>query len=172
MTPPMEPVLIVVDHELQLRPMREVVPRIPRLTMPSPPAGESGAVREAARLLVAAENPRINAGRLARTPNGITLLVELAGAAAGAGQRWRRSRELPVASPARRRRSRARRMSSSNLEVQGDGAPGRRGPRRRTRRRSTSRRSASSSRATCRTSSTWRTPTSTSRPTRKPRCRC
>ena len=35
-------------------------------------------MREAARLLVAAENPRINAGALARTPNGITLLVELA----------------------------------------------------------------------------------------------
>ena len=46
--------------------------------MPSPPAGDPGAVREAARLLVAAENPRINAGRMARTPKGITLLVELA----------------------------------------------------------------------------------------------
>jgi thiamine pyrophosphate-dependent acetolactate synthase large subunit-like protein len=46
--------------------------------MPAPPAGEIGAVREAARLLVAAENPRINAGRAARTPNGIKWLVELA----------------------------------------------------------------------------------------------
>src|SRR6185295_1569286 len=45
---------------------------------PSPPAGETGAVREAARLLVAADNPRINAGRAARTPNGLALLVELA----------------------------------------------------------------------------------------------
>ena len=77
MTPPMEPVLLVVDHDLQLRPM-SAAPKIPRLVMPSPPAGESGAVREAARLLVAAQNPRINAGRAARTPNGITLLVELA----------------------------------------------------------------------------------------------
>jgi acetolactate synthase-1/2/3 large subunit len=78
MTPPMEPVLIVLDHELQLRAMPEPAPRIPRLVMPSPPAGDPNAVREAARLLVAADNPRINAGRAARTPNGITLLVELA----------------------------------------------------------------------------------------------
>jgi len=77
MTPPMEPVLLVVDHDLQLRPTPSA-PKIPRLVMPSPPAGESGAVREAARLLVAAENPRINAGRAARTANGIALLVELA----------------------------------------------------------------------------------------------
>ena len=77
MTPPMEPVLLVVDHDLQLRPM-SAAPKIPRLVMPSPPAGEAGAVREAARLLAAAENPRINAGRAARTPNGIALLVELA----------------------------------------------------------------------------------------------
>jgi len=73
----MEPVLLVVDHDLQLRPTPSK-PKIPRLVMPSPPAGEMGAVREAARLLVAAENPRINAGRMARTANGIALLVELA----------------------------------------------------------------------------------------------
>ena len=78
MTPPMEPVLVVIDHNMQLRPMGDARPRIPRLTMPAPPAGELGAVREAARLLVAAANPRINAGRAARTPNGIALLVELA----------------------------------------------------------------------------------------------
>jgi acetolactate synthase I/II/III large subunit len=77
MTPPMEPVLLVVDHDMQLRPLN-AAPKVPRLVMPAPPVGEPGAVREAARLLVAAENPRINAGRLARTPNGITLLVELA----------------------------------------------------------------------------------------------
>src|SRR5216683_2705936 len=78
MTPPAEPVLLVLDHDMQLRPMSQAAVRIPRLTMPTPPAGDSNAVREAARLLVAAENPRINAGRLARTPNAITLLVELA----------------------------------------------------------------------------------------------
>jgi thiamine pyrophosphate-dependent acetolactate synthase large subunit-like protein len=77
MTPPMEPVLLVLDHDMQMRPLG-AAPKIPRLVMPSPPAGEAGAVREAARLLVGAENPRINAGRAARTPNGIALLVELA----------------------------------------------------------------------------------------------
>src|SRR4029077_14011739 len=69
---------IVIDHDMQLRSMGDARPRIPRLTMPSPPAGEAGAVREPARMLVAANNPHINASRLARTPNGIVLLVELA----------------------------------------------------------------------------------------------
>src|SRR5438034_6215381 len=44
----------------------------------SPPAGDANAVVEAAKLLVAADNPVIVAGRVARTPNGIKLLVELA----------------------------------------------------------------------------------------------
>ena len=35
-------------------------------------------MKEAAKLLVAAENPVIVAGRCARTPHGIELLVELA----------------------------------------------------------------------------------------------
>src|SRR5262245_14121425 len=77
MTPPMEPVLIVIDHDMQLRPMGDAKPRIPRLTMPSFPVGDSGALRETAKLLVAAEHPRINAGRAARTPEGIARLVEL-----------------------------------------------------------------------------------------------
>src|SRR5215510_8029377 len=78
MTPPREPVLIVLDHDMQERPLPAPPPRIPRLTMPAMPVGDPGAVREAARLLVAAQNPRINAGRMARTPDGIALLVELA----------------------------------------------------------------------------------------------
>src|SRR6185295_2271064 len=39
LTPPMEPVLIVLDHDLQLHALPEARPRIPRVTMPSPPAG-------------------------------------------------------------------------------------------------------------------------------------
>jgi acetolactate synthase I/II/III large subunit len=78
MTPPMAPVVVVLDHDMQERPLTQNAPYIPKLTMSSPPAGEMGAVRELARLLVAAENPRINAGRAARTPNGIKLLVDLA----------------------------------------------------------------------------------------------
>src|SRR5205085_11731155 len=51
---------------------------IPKLTLAAPPQGESGAVAESARLLVAAENPVIIADRAARTPAGVRLLVELA----------------------------------------------------------------------------------------------
>ncbi|MGA2714614.1 MAG: thiamine pyrophosphate-dependent enzyme [Bryobacteraceae bacterium] len=81
MTPPMEPVIIVADAVLQEEPMSEAdrrTARIPKLTLPSPPAGDSGAVADVARMLVAAENPVIVTGRSARTPNGIKLLVELA----------------------------------------------------------------------------------------------
>ena len=123
MTPPMEPVLIVLDHDMQERPLPDSAPRIPRLTMPAPPAGESGAVRDAARLLVAAENPRINAGRMARTPNGITLLVELAellqAPVNGGGDRV----NFPSRHPLAGNGSGAADVIL-NLEVQGGGGPG------------------------------------------------
>jgi thiamine pyrophosphate-dependent acetolactate synthase large subunit-like protein len=44
----------------------------------TPPQGDSGAVAEAARLLVNAQNPVIVADRVARTPAGMALLIELA----------------------------------------------------------------------------------------------
>jgi acetolactate synthase I/II/III large subunit len=79
MTPPMAPVVLVLNAELQERPLApEIRLDIPRLTRPVPPQGDSGAVEEAARLLVAAENPVIVADLLARTPAGVTHLVELA----------------------------------------------------------------------------------------------
>jgi thiamine pyrophosphate-dependent acetolactate synthase large subunit-like protein len=79
MTPPMAPVVMVLDGGLQEHP----VPRserlvVPKVSMPVPPQGERGAVEETAKLLVAAENPVIVADRMARTPNGMKLLVELA----------------------------------------------------------------------------------------------
>ncbi len=43
-----------------------------------PPVGDSGSVAEAAKLLVAAENPVIVADRTARTPEGLACLVDLA----------------------------------------------------------------------------------------------
>ena len=52
-------------------------PRIPKLTMPSPPQGDMTAVREAAKMLVAAQAPRINCGRAARTPEGMKLVTQL-----------------------------------------------------------------------------------------------
>src|SRR5437870_10706743 len=56
MTPPMMPVLLVVDGGLQEDPIAADVSsrlRVPKLTRASAPQGESGAVAEAARLLVA-----------------------------------------------------------------------------------------------------------------------
>jgi thiamine pyrophosphate-dependent acetolactate synthase large subunit-like protein len=79
MTPPMMPVLLVADAELQERPISENAGlRIPKLALAAPPQGDSGAVAEAARLLVAAENPVIVADRAARTPAGMMYLIELA----------------------------------------------------------------------------------------------
>ncbi|HZV58933.1 MAG TPA: thiamine pyrophosphate-dependent enzyme [Candidatus Eremiobacteraceae bacterium] len=79
MTPPMMPVLLIVDGELQENPIAsDATLRVPKLTPTSPPQGDSGAVDEAARLLVAAENPVLIAGRTARTPAGMTNLLELA----------------------------------------------------------------------------------------------
>ena len=49
----------------------------------TPPQGDAGAVREAARLLANAESPVIVVDRAARTPNGIRLLVRARRGAAG-----------------------------------------------------------------------------------------
>jgi thiamine pyrophosphate-dependent acetolactate synthase large subunit-like protein len=79
MTPPMGPVAIVIDAEMQEEAMPGGPrPRIPKLTMPSPPQGDMTAVREAAKWLVAAQAPRINCQRAARTPEGMKLVAELA----------------------------------------------------------------------------------------------
>ncbi len=80
-TPPMGPVVVVADAVLQEEPVSQDDRRrlrVPKLSASGPPAGDSGAVAEVARMLVAAENPLIVSGRSARTPNGLKLLVELA----------------------------------------------------------------------------------------------
>lgn len=79
MTPPYGPVLLTVDGELQ----ENAIPNRAALSIPpvarvAPPQGDSGAVKETARLLVAAENPVIIADRLARTQDGMDRLIELA----------------------------------------------------------------------------------------------
>ena len=81
MTPAMGPVVIVADAVLQEEPIPaadRAALRVPKLSLTTPPAGDAGAVAEAARMLAAAENPVIIAGRVARTPAGLKLLVELA----------------------------------------------------------------------------------------------
>src|SRR3954469_7896811 len=68
MTPAMGPVVIVADAVLQEEPIPEAdrhALRVPKLTLAAPPAGDPSAIAEAARLLVAADNPVIVAGRCA-----------------------------------------------------------------------------------------------------------
>ena len=78
-TPPMGPVFIALDAELQENPIpnREAL-HIPKLGPVVPPVGDGGALAEAAKLLVEAQNPIIVCDRLARTPAGMANLVELA----------------------------------------------------------------------------------------------
>jgi acetolactate synthase I/II/III large subunit len=78
MTPPMMPVLLVADGDLQERPISEEPIHIPKLTLADPPAGDDAAVAELARMLVAAENPVLIADRTARTADGMKYLIELA----------------------------------------------------------------------------------------------
>lgn len=79
MTAPMEPVMICLDMDLQENPIEERGKlRIPKMTRVSQPQGDSAALREAAKMLVAAEHPLILADRAVRTPQGLKLMVELA----------------------------------------------------------------------------------------------
>jgi acetolactate synthase I/II/III large subunit len=77
-TPPMEPVLVNCDIDLQEEAIHEENLRIPKLTRSRPPQGERVALAEAAKWLVGAANPVIIADRCARNQEGVRLLVELA----------------------------------------------------------------------------------------------
>jgi acetolactate synthase I/II/III large subunit len=78
-TVPMGPVLITADGDLAEEPIHdEKKLRMPKLTVSIPPQGDSGAVTEAAKLLVAAQNPVIVADRACRSQDGIKLMVQLA----------------------------------------------------------------------------------------------
>jgi acetolactate synthase I/II/III large subunit len=78
-TPPMAPVMLSLDAELQENPIenRDLL-RIPKFTPSTPPQGDDAALGQLARMLVAAENPVIICDRVARTPAGMPRLVELA----------------------------------------------------------------------------------------------
>ena len=79
MTPPMMPVLLVADSEMQEKPMPEgPEPRIPKMTLPQPPQGDSGSIAEASRMLAQSQNPVIVVDKYARTQAGTDRLVELA----------------------------------------------------------------------------------------------
>ena len=79
-TPPLEPVLVVLEEKLQEDAVenhgRTLV--IPKLNAVAPPAGDPNAVREAARLLAMADNPVIVVDRVARTAAGVAHLTALA----------------------------------------------------------------------------------------------
>ena len=77
-TPPMAPVLIVVNAQEQKSAIGDSAPQIPPISRPQFPSADLGSIREMARLLVSAENPLITAGLAARSQEGIDLLVELA----------------------------------------------------------------------------------------------
>jgi acetolactate synthase-1/2/3 large subunit len=79
MTPPMGPVILVADSELQEEQIENRGElEVPKFNRTSPPQGDSAAVRETAELLVNAENPVIVADRLSRTAAGMEGLIELA----------------------------------------------------------------------------------------------
>jgi acetolactate synthase-1/2/3 large subunit len=77
MTAPMEPVMVMCDIELQEDPVHGK-PRIPKMTRLTQPQGDTAALREAAKLLAAAEKPVIIADRACRSQEGVNLMVELA----------------------------------------------------------------------------------------------
>src|SRR3954468_2373076 len=80
MTPPYAPAMISLDAGIQQEPIHSNGEKlyIPKYTASSPPQGDTGAVKEAARLLANAERPVIVVDRAARTENGMRLLVQLA----------------------------------------------------------------------------------------------
>ncbi|MET0583945.1 MAG: thiamine pyrophosphate-dependent enzyme [Candidatus Binatia bacterium] len=78
-TVPMGPVLITADGVLAEGSIYEEKKlSIPKLTLSIPPQGDSGAISEAAKMLVAAQNPVILADRACRSQEGMKRLVELA----------------------------------------------------------------------------------------------
>ena len=77
MTPPYGPVAVVVDEHRHVSNVPADM-RAPAFTMPAPPQGSIEALREAAKLLVAAQNPVIVTGMSARTPAGVQGLIDLA----------------------------------------------------------------------------------------------
>ena len=113
MTPPYGPVAVVIDENRHVEPMPAGM-RVPSFSMPAPPQGDVSAVKEAARLMVAAQNPVIIAARSARTPAGLALLDRAGGSVAVWSDRSKAANEFSHAPSARgrpgksgRRRARA-----------------------------------------------------------------
>jgi len=78
MTPPYGPVMLALDAGLQDTPVDDPHLYIPRYVPTAPPHADLNALRETAKLLVAAEHPVIVADRAARSQAGVDSLVQLA----------------------------------------------------------------------------------------------
>src|SRR5260370_36802034 len=79
MTPPREPVVLVADSTLQESPIPQNASfRIPKLVLDTAPQGDSGSVAEAAKLLVAADNPVVVAGHVARAQASMPQFIAFA----------------------------------------------------------------------------------------------
>jgi thiamine pyrophosphate-dependent acetolactate synthase large subunit-like protein len=76
--PPSAPILIMTDSELQEKEIEHPQRPVPRLNRPRPPVGDSGALAEAARMLVGAKNPVIVVDKLVSGPTGMQHLIALA----------------------------------------------------------------------------------------------
>ncbi len=79
MTPPMGPVILVADGDLQEMhaPGPEAL-KVPKASPTRPPQGDDMALREAAKLLVGAANPVIVVDRVVRTAEGMAQLITFA----------------------------------------------------------------------------------------------
>ena len=78
-TPPMGPVFLALDAELQENPIPDGESlHIPKFAPLVPPQGDAAAIAAAAKLLDEAQSPVILCDRMARTPAGMASLVELA----------------------------------------------------------------------------------------------
>ncbi len=78
MTPPMAPVLVMADIDLQEDAIHDKNLKTPKLAHSIPAMGDSGALAEAARWLTEAKFPVIVADRMARNQAGVDALVKLA----------------------------------------------------------------------------------------------
>lgn len=79
MTPPMEPVALSVDTNLQEQPIASNAKlSIPKLGSITPPVGDPSALKEAAQMLASASNPYIVVDKATRTDSGQAFIVELA----------------------------------------------------------------------------------------------
>ena len=107
MTPPMEPVLVMADIDLQEDGVHDTTLKIPKLSRSIPPMGDSAALAEAAKWLVEAKFPVIVADRMARSQAGVDALVKLAEALGAAvvdmGGRMNFPNQHPLCHSERRR---------------------------------------------------------------------